>query len=62
MKVAVIGTGHVGLVTCVTFANIGHDVVGTDVDSEKTELLTSVSPFSSRARGSDQDRDLIRVD
>ena len=46
MKVAVIGTGHVGLVTCVTFANIGHDVVGTDVDSEKIELLTrGVSPF-----------------
>jgi len=46
VKVAVIGTGHVGLVTCVTFANIGHDVVGTDVDSEKIELLNrGVSPF-----------------
>ena len=46
MKVTVIGTGHVGLVTCVTFASIGHDVIGTDVDSEKIELLArGVSPF-----------------
>ena len=29
MNVTVIGTGHVGLVTCVTFSCIGHDVVGT---------------------------------
>ena len=46
MKVTVIGTGHVGLVTCVTFASIGHDVIGTDVDSEKIELLArGISPF-----------------
>jgi UDPglucose 6-dehydrogenase len=46
LKVTVIGTGHVGLVTCVTFASIGHDVIGTDVDSEKIELLArGISPF-----------------
>jgi UDPglucose 6-dehydrogenase len=46
VNVAVIGTGHVGLVTCVTFSSIGHDVIGTDVDAEKIELLTrGVSPF-----------------
>ena len=46
LKVAVIGTGHVGLVTSVTFASIGHDVVGTDVDREKIDLLArGVSPF-----------------
>jgi UDPglucose 6-dehydrogenase len=39
VNVTVIGTGHVGLVTCVTFSCIGHDVVGTDVDAEKIELL-----------------------
>jgi glycine/D-amino acid oxidase-like deaminating enzyme len=27
MKVAVIGTGHVGLVTCVSLAHLGHEVV-----------------------------------
>ena len=46
MKVAVMGTGHVGLVTCVAFASIGHDVTGTDVDAEKIDALRrGVSPF-----------------
>jgi UDPglucose 6-dehydrogenase len=40
------GTGHVGLVTCVTFASIGHEVVGTDVDVEKIDLLErGIAPF-----------------
>jgi UDPglucose 6-dehydrogenase len=46
MRVAVMGTGHIGLVTCVTFASIGHDVVGTDIDSERITLLRKgVPPF-----------------
>jgi UDPglucose 6-dehydrogenase len=39
MRVAVIGTGHVGLVTCVTFAALGHEVVGTDSDTDKIQTL-----------------------
>jgi UDPglucose 6-dehydrogenase len=39
MKVAVIGTGHVGLVTCVALAHVGHEVAGTDADGEKIALL-----------------------
>jgi UDPglucose 6-dehydrogenase len=39
MKVAVIGTGHVGLVTAATLAKIGHDVVGIDDDQSKVESL-----------------------
>ncbi|HEY7659041.1 MAG TPA: UDP-glucose/GDP-mannose dehydrogenase family protein [Actinomycetota bacterium] len=39
MKVAIIGTGHVGLVTAVTLAAIGHDVSGMDADEEKIEAL-----------------------
>ncbi len=39
MKVAVIGTGHVGLTTAATLAHIGHDVTATDSDGEKIELL-----------------------
>jgi UDPglucose 6-dehydrogenase len=40
------GTGHVGLITGVAFASIGHQVVGTDVDPEKIALLEKgVSPF-----------------
>jgi UDPglucose 6-dehydrogenase len=39
VKIAVIGTGHVGLVTCVTLAHLGHDVAGLDVDVEKIGVL-----------------------
>lgn len=46
MNVAVMGTGHVGLVTSVALASLGHDVVGTDVDEEKISLLMrGVCPF-----------------
>jgi UDPglucose 6-dehydrogenase len=46
MQVAVMGTGHVGLVTGVAFASLGHDVVATDIDGEKIRLLLDgVSPF-----------------
>lgn len=37
MKIGVIGTGYVGLVTAVCLADLGHDVAGTDVDSEKID-------------------------
>jgi len=39
MRVAVIGTGHVGLVTAACLAHLGHDVVGMDDDQTKIELL-----------------------
>lgn len=46
MKVAVAGTGYVGLVTGVTLAYIGHSVTCVDIDSKKIELLKSgVSPI-----------------
>jgi UDPglucose 6-dehydrogenase len=46
VKVGILGTGHVGLITCVTLASIGHDVVGVDADPEKTEALQrGVAPF-----------------
>jgi UDPglucose 6-dehydrogenase len=46
MKVVVIGTGHVGLVTCASMAAIGHDVVGVDADREKIEALhAGAMPF-----------------
>ncbi|HEU4527175.1 MAG TPA: UDP-glucose/GDP-mannose dehydrogenase family protein [Actinomycetota bacterium] len=46
MKITVMGTGHVGLVTGVAFASLGHDVVGTDIDEEKISQLTGgISPF-----------------
>ncbi len=46
MNIAVIGTGHVGLVTCVALAHLGHRVAGTDSDGEKIALLQrGSSPF-----------------
>ena len=32
MRIVVVGTGHVGLVTAATLASLGHDVVGVDGD------------------------------
>jgi UDPglucose 6-dehydrogenase len=39
VNITVIGTGHVGLVTCATLAEIGHRVVGMDCDEDKISLL-----------------------
>jgi len=39
MHVAVIGTGYVGLVAGVCFADAGHDVVCVDTDAKKVERL-----------------------
>ena len=38
-KIAVIGTGYVGLTTGACFAKLGHDVVCADIDVEKVEQL-----------------------
>ncbi len=46
MKIAIIGCGHVGLVTAVGFAELGHDVIGMDSDSQRIEQLThGQAPF-----------------
>ncbi len=39
MKIAVIGTGYVGLVTGACFADLGHAVVGVDKEEDKIERL-----------------------
>jgi UDPglucose 6-dehydrogenase len=39
MKIAIIGTGYVGLVTGTCFAETGHEVVCVDVDAAKIERL-----------------------
>src|SRR5262245_7299480 len=41
MKIAVIGTGYVGLVTAGCLSDSGNDVVGIDVDRAKIDLLNS---------------------
>jgi UDPglucose 6-dehydrogenase len=39
MRIAVIGTGYVGLVTSTCFAETGNDVTGIDIDARKIERL-----------------------
>ena len=41
MRVTVVGTGYVGLVTGVCLAHSGHDVTCVDIDPQKVETLTS---------------------
>lgn len=41
MRISVIGTGYVGLVTGACFAEIGHEVVCTDSDANKIQILES---------------------
>jgi UDPglucose 6-dehydrogenase len=45
MKIGVIGTGYVGLVSAVGFAELGHTVVGTDVDRDKIEKASQGIPY-----------------
>ncbi len=40
MKIGIIGTGYVGLVSAVGLAELGHEVVGTDKVAEKIEKIS----------------------
>ena len=49
MKIAVAGTGYVGLVTGVCLASKGHDVTCVDVDEQKVETMKQgISPIYNR--------------
>jgi UDPglucose 6-dehydrogenase len=41
MKISVIGTGYVGLVTGTCLAESGNDVICMDIDGRKIEMLNS---------------------
>ena len=41
MRIAVVGSGYVGLVAAACFAELGHDVLSVDSDAQKLERLNS---------------------
>ena len=41
MKIAIVGSGYVGLVTGACFAEVGHQVICIDNDKQKVEVLQS---------------------
>ena len=46
MKISVFGAGYVGLVTGACLANLGHEVVCVDIDSQKiSQLQMGKIPF-----------------
>ena len=52
MRVAVVGVGHVGLVTGAALASVGHDVTGVDADRSRVELLEAGrAPFEEPGLG-----------
>lgn len=44
MRIAVVGTGYVGLVSAACFAELGHHVAGVDIDVAKVESLSQGRP------------------
>ena len=58
MKIAIVGSGYVGLVTGACFAQVGHQVICVDNDERKVEMLRSGDVRNSVAV--DLVNDLIR--
>ena len=44
MRVSIVGTGYVGLVSGTGLADIGHDVVCVDLDQQKVDLINKGVP------------------
>ena len=44
MRISVIGTGYVGLVSGVCLAEKGHQVICVDIDKEKVEKINQGTP------------------
>ena len=54
MKITVVAMGKIGLPLAVQFANMGHEVIGTDVNKETVDLVNSgKEPFPGEAHLAD---------
>jgi UDP-glucose 6-dehydrogenase len=48
-KIAIVGTGYVGMACVIGFAEFGHRVVGYDIMTERVhQLQRGVTPYRSR--------------
>ncbi len=52
MKITMIGTGYVGLVTGACLAEVGNDVLCLDVDARKIDMLQRAAACRSTSRAS----------
>ncbi len=44
MKISIVGSGYVGLVTGIGFAELGNDVIFVDIDKVKIESINNLNP------------------
>lgn len=44
MKIAIIGSGYVGLITGIGFAELGHEIIFIDIDERKVSMINSGKP------------------
>jgi UDPglucose 6-dehydrogenase len=58
-KIAIIGTGYVGMACAIGFAELGHDVVGYDILSERIDRLQQgITPYRENGLGESLQRHL----
>ena len=50
MKISVIGMGYAGVVTAACLSELGHEVIGYDIDSQRINSLNSLSVFQRGPR------------